>query len=246
MTGIIAHRGYSKLYPENTMLAFKEAAKFDITGIELDVQLSKDGHVVICHDEKIDRTSDGTGFIQDLTLAELKAFYFHGKFENQVEQNDDIRMPTLEEFFQWFKPLDIMVNIELKTNIFRYEGLVEKVNDLIKQFDLTDRVVLSSFQHHTMNEAKKVNSSLKTGLLTASGTLKPGDYTAGNGHDYYHPFFMTLEQEDYENLEANNIGINAYTVNRAEDMKKLIAVKVTNIITDGVELGLEVMNATIK
>lgn len=60
MTGIIAHRGFSKLFPENTMLAFKEAAKFDITGIELDVQLTSDEQVVICHDETIDRTSNGT------------------------------------------------------------------------------------------------------------------------------------------------------------------------------------------
>ncbi|WP_290489863.1 MULTISPECIES: glycerophosphodiester phosphodiesterase family protein [unclassified Aerococcus] len=244
MTGIIAHRGYSKLFPENTMLAFKEAAKFDITGIELDVQLTSDGHVVICHDEMIDRTSNGTGFIKDMTLAELKTFYFYGKFQGQVEENEDIQLPTLGEFFEWFKPLDIMVNIELKTNIFRYDGLVEKVNDLIQSFDLNDRVVLSSFQHHTMNNAKKVNPDLKTGLLTISGILNPGDYMASHGHEFYHPFFMTLESEDFDNLAANKIGINTYTVNRAEDMEKLINAKVTNIITDDVALGLETLNAS--
>lgn len=244
MTGIIAHRGYSKLFPENTMLAFKEAAKFDITGIELDVQLTKDGHVIICHDETIDRTSNGSGLIKDMTLEDLKSLYFYGKFKGQIEENADIQIPTLEEFFQWFKPLDIMVNIELKTNIFRYEGLVEKVNELIQQFDLYDRVILSSFQHHTMNTAKKVNPKLKTGLLTVSGTLQPGNYTASHGHDYYHPFFMTLEAEDMENLTANKIGVNTYTVNSAEDMKKLIDAKVTNIITDDVALGLQVLNAS--
>lgn len=242
MTGIIAHRGYSKLFPENTMLAFKEAAKFDITGIELDVQLSSDGHVVICHDEMIDRTSNGTGFIKDMTLAELKTFYFYGKFQGQVEENEDIQLPTLSEFFEWFKPLDIMANIELKTNIFRYDGLVEKVNDLIQSFDLNDRVVLSSFQHHTMNNAKKVNPDLKTGLLTISGILNPGDYMASHGHEFYHPFFMTLESEDFDNLAANKIGINTYTVNRAEDMEKLLAAKVTNMITDDVALGLQVLD----
>ena len=244
MTGIIAHRGYSKLFPENTMLGFKEAAKFNITGIELDVQLTSDGQVVICHDETIDRTSNGTGFIKDMTLAELKSFYFYGKFQGQVEENGDIQLPTLGEFFEWFKPLDIMVNIELKTNIFRYDGLVEKVNDLIQQYDLIDRVVLSSFQHHTMNEAKKVNSALKTGLLTMSGILKPGDYSTSHGHEFYHPFFMTLESEDFDNLATNNIGINTYTVNRSEDMEKLINAKVTNIITDDVVLGLETLNAS--
>lgn len=242
MTGVIAHRGYSKLFPENTMLAFQEANAFDIAGIELDVQLTKDGQVVICHDETIDRTSNGKGFIKDLTLTELKAFSFYGAFEYQFAKNEHIQIPTLEEFFQWFKPLDIMVNIELKTNILRYDGLVEKVNDLIQDYKLTDRVVLSSFQHHTMNMAKSINTDLKTGLLTMNGTLKPGDYTAHHGHDYYHPFFMSLEPEDIGNLMDNNIGINTYTVNKAEDIQKMIHTGVTNVITDDVALAVELVN----
>lgn len=242
MTGVIAHRGYSKLFPENTMLAFKEATAFDIAGIELDVQLTKDGQVVICHDETIDRTSNGKGFIRDLTLTELRAFSFYGTFEHRFAKNEHIPIPTLEEFFEWFKPLDIMVNIELKTNILRYDGLVEKVNDLIQTYELTDRVVLSSFQHHTMNMAKSINADLKTGLLTMNGTLKPGDYTAHHGHDYYHPFFMSLEPEDIENLTDNNIGINTYTVNKAEDIQKMIHAGVTNVITDDVALAVELAN----
>ena len=242
MTGVIAHRGYSKLFPENTMLAFQEANAFDIAGIELDVQLTKDGQVVICHDETIDRTSNGKGFIKDLTLTELKAFSFYGAFEHQFAKNEHIQIPTLEEFFQWFKPLDIMVNIELKTNILRYDGLVEKVNDLIQDYKLTDRVVLSSFQHHTMNMAKSINTDLKTGLLTMNDTLKPGDYTAHHGHDYYHPFFMSLEPEDIGNLMDNNIGINTYTVNKAEDIQKMIHTGVTNVITDDVALAVELVN----
>jgi glycerophosphoryl diester phosphodiesterase len=239
MTGIIAHRGYSKLYPENTMLAFKEVAKFPIAGIELDVQLSKDGEIVICHDETIDRTSNGQGLIKDLTLSELKTFDFYGKFEGKVK-SDDVKIPTLDEFFDWFQAFDFIVNIELKTNIFRYEGLVGKVNDLIQAYKLEERVILSSFQHHTMNLAKEVNPNLKTGLLTASGILQPGSYTKNYGHDYYHPFFATLEIEDFIDLKQAGIGINTYTVNRREDMEVMFKAEVTNIITDDVALGLDV------
>lgn len=241
MTGIIAHRGYSKLYPENTMIAFKEAAKFDIAGIELDVQLSKDGEVVICHDETIDRTSNGSGFIKDMTLEELKAFYFHGKFEGEHPENEDLQISTLTEFFEWFKDFDFLVNIELKTNIFRYEGLVEKVIESIKNFDLKDRVILSSFQHHTMKKAKEVDSTIQTGLLVMSGILKPGTYVSSNGHNYYHPFFMSLENTDFEDLKAQQVGINTYTVNEADHMEKLIQAGVTNIITDDVSLGLDTL-----
>lgn len=69
---VYAHRGYSGRYPENTMLAFKEAEKTGCYGIELDVQLTKDGEVVIIHDERVDRTTDGTGWVRDFTLEELK------------------------------------------------------------------------------------------------------------------------------------------------------------------------------
>ena len=71
---VYAHRGYSGRYPENTMLAFKEAGKLGVDGIELDVQLTKDGEVVVIHDEKIDRTTDGPGYVIDYTLQELKKF----------------------------------------------------------------------------------------------------------------------------------------------------------------------------
>lgn len=236
MTGVIAHRGYSKKFPENTMLAFKEAAKYDIDGIELDVQMTKDGQVVICHDEKIDRTSDGTGLIKDLTLAELKTYNFGIKFDNEL--SDDTTIPTLDEFLEWFSENNFLVNIELKTNIFRYKGMIDKILNLIEKYQVADRVIISSFQHHSVREVKEKNSEVQTGLLTMSGLLKPGEYTKDGGFHHYHPHFISLEAEDIANCLNNNIGINTYTVNDAEYMSKLAEDSVTNIITDDVELAI--------
>ncbi|OYW73741.1 MAG: glycerophosphodiester phosphodiesterase [Aerococcus viridans] len=205
--------------------------------------MTKDGEVVICHDETIDRTSNGQGFIKDMTLAELKQYSFYGKFEGQYPDNEDIQIPTLDTFLLWFLDFDFEVNIELKTNIFRYDGLVEKVNDLIQAYGVTERVILSSFQHHTMEKAKAINPQIRTGLLTDSGILQPGTYTAKYGHEYYHPFFATLEAEDLANLNAHGIGVNTYTVNRRQDMEALFDQHILNIITDDVALGIEVKKA---
>lgn len=243
MTGIIAHRGYSKRYPENTMLAFKQAAVFDIDGIELDVHLTQDGEVVICHDETIDRTSNGTGFIKDLTLAELRKFNFGMKFPDMAETGlEDIGMPTLAEFLAWFADKPFVVNIELKTNIFRYEGLVEKVISLIDEYKVAERVIISSFQHHSVRAVKRLRPDIKCGLLTAAGLCEPGDYAQRLGVECYHPCFVTIEPEDIANCRQAGVGINTYTVNEAALMRQLAAYEVAHIITDDVELAL----ATVK
>lgn len=243
MTQVIAHRGYSGKYPENTLLAFQQAAKHHIAGLELDVQLTKDREVVICHDETIDRTANGTGLIKDLTLAELKTFDFSGNHDQAPSSAPELtQIPTLREFCEWFKPLDIMVNIELKTNIFPYAGLVPQVIDLVREYRLDERVVLSSFNHHTIMAAKAIQPDIKCGFLTYQGLLEPGNYCRRYGVELYHPHHLTLTDDDHANLAANNVGINTYTVNDPEAMRRLIDKGVTSIITDQVELALAQMS----
>ena len=98
MTGILAHRGFSGKYPENTMLAFKKAAELDIAGFETDVQMTKDGVLVITHDEEISRVSNGKGYIKDMTLKELKELDFRNGME-EFALDDDTRIPTLGGIF---------------------------------------------------------------------------------------------------------------------------------------------------
>lgn len=95
-----AHRGFSGKYPENTMLAFKKAIESGVDGIELDVQLTKDGEVVIIHDETIDRTTDGKGLVSSYTYEELSKFDASFIYRNQIEFN---KIPTLREYFELIK-----------------------------------------------------------------------------------------------------------------------------------------------
>lgn len=240
MTQIISHRGYSAKYPENTMIAFQRAVEVGTHGIELDVQLSKDGEVVICHDETIDRTSNGRGYIKDMTVKELKRYDFGSKFNRIHAKYEFQEIPTLREYFEYIKDFDVFTNVELKTNMFKYEGIQEKVWDLIKEFDMEERVIISSFNHHSILEMKKIAPYIKCGLLTMCGLLHPGTYTKQYSVECYHPVFVSLTEEDILNCQSENIEINTYTVNEEKQMLRLID-SITNIITDETELGLRLI-----
>ena len=116
---IWAHRGCSRMYPENTLLAFEKAAAVQgLTGIELDIQLTRDGRMVVCHDERVDRTTDGTGEVRGFSLSELKRLRIDaggGRYE---------RIPTIEEVLDLLGPRlksGFKLNIELKNSVFPYD-----------------------------------------------------------------------------------------------------------------------------
>ena len=129
MTEIFAHRGASGYAPENTLEAFRLAMEQGADGIELDVHLTKDGEVVVIHDETLNRTSDGQGKVRDYTLEELKKFSFH----NHIEKYKGVQIPTLKEVLDLVENSSMKVNIELKTGIYWYEGIEEKTMEIVKE-----------------------------------------------------------------------------------------------------------------
>ena len=165
--GIWAHRGCSMMNPENTLLAFKKAAELEgITGIEFDVQLTKDNEIVVIHDERVDRTTDGTGYVGDYTLNELKRLSISG--DNEIH-----RIPTLRETFELLAPYckgkGLRLNIELKNSEIRYEGMEQKVIDMVSEFNLEDYVVYSSFNHDSIGLVKQIKADADVAYLA-------GDY----------------------------------------------------------------------
>lgn len=162
---IWAHRGVSAHAPENTLPAFEAALALPVEGVELDVHLTADGEAVVCHDERIDRTSDGAGLIADMTLAQLRAFDF-----SQVEGKDfagfsPCRIPTLEEVLRLVAPSGKRVNIELKTDEMPYPGIEEKVFGIIRACGMEDRVVVSSFNRESVARFKALGSGIPVAFL---------------------------------------------------------------------------------
>lgn len=235
---IYAHRGFSSRFPENTMLAFKEAEKLNIDGLELDVQLSKDNVPVICHDEEISRTSTGKGFIKDKCLSELKKYSFHGEFP-QFTNHKDTKMPILEEFLYWVKDTELEINLELKTNVFSYKGLVEGVLELVEKYHLTSRVIISSFNYQTLREARARSGEVSCAVLSSKSLSNPGDYCKKHEISLYHPYYLGLTDEDLINCSRNDILVNTWTVDEAEQMISLAKRGVAGIFTNRPDLAVE-------
>lgn len=234
-----AHRGFSGKYPENTLLAFQKAIEVQADGIELDVQLTKDGEIVIIHDESIDRTTNGKGLVVDYTYDQLKEFdasyIYTGKFGFN-------KIPTLREYFNLIKGTNIITNIELKTGIFEYVGIEEKVFNLIKEFKLEDRVIISSFNHYSVLRMKALAPNIKCGFLTETWILNPGKYTKDNCIECYHPHFAILTPDIVKSLKTFGIEINTWTVNKEDEIRDLISKKVDILIGNFPDLTKRILD----
>lgn len=233
MTKNIAHRGYSARYPENTMLAFEKASKYD--GIELDVHMSKDGHIIVIHDETVNRTTNGKGMVKDMTLTELKS----------LEINMDQRIPTFDEYLCFWEKTSLLTNIELKNDIIPYEGMEERVIAAVRARGLEHRTILSSFNHLSIMKCKAIAPEIPCAFLTYAWLIDVGAYTKRHGIGFVHPLYTSLTDEAIKEIHSNGIAINPYTVNDPKEMKRLISHKVSGIITDDPELlnnVIETMN----
>ena len=227
---VVAHRGYSGVYPENTMLAFRKAVEAGSDEIELDVQLTKDGTVVVIHDEKVDRTTDGTGDVRNLSFAELRkldaAKKWNGKFPKES-------IPSFEEYCEWAATVNITTNIELKTGLVYYEDIEQKTIDIIDKYKLEKKVMFSSFNHSSLITAKKIAPSIPAGaLVEEAGLVNAGFYCKKYGFEFYHPSYKNLNDEAVAELKRHGVGINVWTVNSMAELEKMYAWNISGTITN--------------
>lgn len=228
-TIIYAHRGASGTAPENTMAAFEKAVALGAHGIECDVQMTKDGKIVICHDETIDRTSNGKGFIKDMTYEEIRSLDMGSWFGAEYAGE---RMPLLEELLDLIKKNGMYLNIELKNGIILYEGMEDKVVDMVKSFGLQDKTIFSSFNHYSVFDVKRKYPELITGALYMEGLYQPWRYLKELGCDCAHPFYMAARPEINEGYRQHDITINVFTVDDPKTAGLLVKSGVEGIITN--------------
>ncbi|MEG0942038.1 MAG: glycerophosphodiester phosphodiesterase [Angelakisella sp.] len=224
----IAHRGFSGKYPENTMLAFEKALEAGCTGMEFDVHLTKDDVLVIIHDEMLDRTTNGTGFVKDYTYDELCAFDASADYKGVYGFQ---KIPTLREYFQLVQNhKELITNIELKTGIFEYPDIEKKTIAMIDEFGLRRNMIISSFNHYSILRCQKLASDIKLAFLEESCIIDMGAYTKHHGVQCIHPFFPTLTPERLGEMKANGREINAWTVNEEQYVRMLVKAGVDGII----------------
>jgi glycerophosphoryl diester phosphodiesterase len=178
------------MYPENTILAFEKAAKLqNLTGIELDIQLTKDGHMVVIHDECVERTTEGIGFVGDYTLLQLKKLHIY------ADEHPTQQIPTIDEVFDLLESrlkAGMKLNIELKNSLYPYEGMEEKIIELVHKRGLQDSIIYSSFSALSIEKIRQLDKDADTGILDT----KVSDClfkAKGCGADALHPFWQGID-----------------------------------------------------
>ncbi|MCM3315102.1 glycerophosphodiester phosphodiesterase [Rummeliibacillus stabekisii] len=226
---IFAHRGASRYFPENTLLAFKEAAKIPIYGVELDVHRTKDGVLVVHHDEKINRTSNGKGFIHEMDFAELRSYDF-GSWKR--EQFAGQQIPTLHEVLDIFRVTHHMINIELKTDVYSYPGLEEDVLQTVLEHDMAERIIYSSFDHEILERLLEKAIPNEVGLLFSKVLINLSEYGQMAGSSTLHVSLIAAKRNAVKKAIELGNRVRVYTVNRTADYDLLEDLGVDAIFTD--------------
>ena len=238
---IFAHRGASGLLPENTMAAFKKAVDMGADGIELDIHKTKDGQLVVIHDEKIDRTSNGKGYVRDYTLEELRKYNFNATHPIRCRKAD---IPTMREVFELIKPTNLIINIEIKNGVFFYPEIEEDILAMTKEFGMEDRVIYSSFNHSTIMKIKELAPEAHIGFLYADGTLDMPEYGRDHGVEALHPALYNIQYPDYiEKCHEYGLKINTWTVNSKQYLNMCCQMGVDGIITNYPDIALEIVDS---
>ncbi len=223
---VFAHRGYSGLYPENTMLAFDKAREAGCKAMELDVHLSKDGELVIIHDEMLDRTTNAKGLVCSYTLAELQTF-------NAGTDEQEQSIPTLDAYCRWAKQHGIFTNVEIKTNLIYYPGIEDKVLAMLTKHGLVDQTLISSFNHGSVIRMRQLCPQVSCAFLVGGrGLANAGAYAKNFNVEYYHPDGAFLTKASVDECKDHGIGINVWTIDDLGSLHKMITWNVDGIFTN--------------
>jgi glycerophosphoryl diester phosphodiesterase len=250
---VIAHQGGDGLFPSNTLYAFQEAAKLGVDVLELDLHSSKDGELVVIHDDTVDRTTNGTGNVGDLTLEELKEldagydWSLERKGESFPYRDKGITIPTLEEVFEEFP--DYRINVEIKQEA---PSIAQPLCDLIHQYEKQEQVLVVSFSGKAMNEFRAVCPDVVTAgypseirtfyifhRLFLAGLYRP--YADAFQVPEYQDELRIVTERFVQDAQRKNVEVHVWTVEETDDMKRLIEMGVDGIITDRPDRLLELL-----
>ena len=241
-TKIFGHRGAMGHYPENTMLGFNKAQEMGADGIEIDVHLTKDKQVVVMHDENVDRTTTGKGLIKNWKIFELKKVSTGMHFKKLPKYNETWhkeRVPELFEVLALVANNDMVINIELKTDVHDYPGIEREVHHVVASHGMKERVVFSSFNLETLKRLKKHDSNVKVAYL--SNEL-PENYEEMIDKYDLEAIHLNVKSafENIELMKEKGIFFRIWTVNDREQMQQLINAGVRGIITDYPDTALDI------
>lgn len=227
---VIGHRGAMGHSPENTMASFERGLELGADLVELDVHLSRDGALMVIHDESVDRTTNGHGLVQDQTLAELKRLdagaWFGREFAGQT-------IPTLDEVLDWARQRHAMVDIEIKNAPIFYAGIEEAVVKALDRAGMTEQVIVISFDHHAVRTVKALSPRIATGVLYAARPVDAGLELARQAQaDALLPHVAYVTRDDVAAAHAAGLSVAPWTTSDPEALRYLIECGVDAIGTN--------------
>lgn len=227
---VFGHRGAKNYAPMNTLAAFRLAAEQGAQGIELDVQRSRDGHAVVVHDFTVDATTDGTGTVTEMDLAELKKLdagsWFHHAFAGET-------IPTLDEVFETVGN-NVIINVEIKLlSVDQTDGVEQAVADVIQRQNAAQRVIVSSFNPMVLRRFREILPDVPIGFLYLSeAPLEMQAALLDFEHEAYHPPHELITPQVVAQAKLDSRFVNAWTVNTPSRAAELRDMGVDGIITD--------------
>lgn len=215
-TIVFAHRGLPVKFAENSLQGFKYAVEHGAEGVEFDVHVTKDKVPVVMHDETLDRTTNGTGYIKDYTLNEIRKFH--------LENGEPV--PLLSELFEILQDKDLYINLEFKTNKIHDVGIEAIVLSLAKQYHFVHPIIFSSFNCQTLKNCQKIDAQQQYCFLTKMPIPFPAHFIAKNHFAAIHPHWYL----------PSKITQRIWTVDKVSTAKKYFKLGVAGIFTNNFEL----------
>ena len=219
---VVGHRGAMGYCPENTLASFERGLELGADWIELDVHLSSDGALIVIHDETLDRTTNGHGYVKDHTLAELKT----------LDAGNGEHIPTLEDVLDWARVKGATLDIEIKNAPLYYAGIEQKVVDALDRFGMTDQAVVISFDHHAVKRVKDIDSRVLTGVLYGARPVDAVTLAKQANAEALLPHHAYVTHTDVARAHAAGLVVAPWTVDDAERAKELVDMGVDAIASN--------------
>ena len=222
----IAHRGLSGLHPENTLEAFEAALPLHPDAIELDVQLTREGQVVIFHDETLERMGKREGWLKDFTYDELRRL--------------PVRIPLLEDYFRLIRGIQIETFVEMKNSFVLYPELEEKTMNVVERFGRMKDCIFFSANHHSVMHCRELRPDIRLCFPFNDWIFDCGEYCKKRNVPMAMPYHFALTKKIVDDFHANHVTVHSWTIDEPDEMRRMAALGVDGLLTNRVDIMNEV------
>lgn len=242
MQMIYAHRGASGYAPENTLRAFDLAADMRADGVELDVQRTKDGKLVVFHDETLERVTDGKGLLSEYTYDELKRYPLLHAEDGTKEDT----IPLFSDVLALLSRRSLKLNVELKNSRNPYPGMEEDVLRMVEDAGMAEQTLYSSFNHYSLLRVKALRPDAPCGILYEASLVRPWDYAASLHMNALHPQYaepMNIERSEVGQAHRLHLEVNPWIVNDEDDIRECVLLGCDRIISNYPDRAVAILAA---